>query len=34
MSDAAGSAPGADIEEVVNYVDAMRWGAEGSKNCR
>jgi Fic family protein len=26
-ADAAGGAPGADIEEVVNYVDAMRWGA-------
>jgi Fic family protein len=26
--DAAGSAPGADVEEVVNYVEAMRWGAE------
>jgi Fic family protein len=26
-ADAAGGAPGADVEEVVNYVDAMRWGA-------
>jgi Fic family protein len=25
--DAAGAVPGADIEEVVNYVEAMRWGA-------
>jgi Fic family protein len=27
-ADAAGGAPGADVEEVVNYVEAMRWGAE------
>lgn len=27
-ADAAGAGPGADVEEVVNYVDAMRWGAE------
>ncbi len=27
-ADAAGSSPGADVEEVVNYVEAMRWGAE------
>jgi Fic family protein len=26
--DAAGSAPGADVEEVLNYVEAMRSGAE------
>jgi Fic family protein len=26
--DAVGGTPGADIEEVVNYVDAMRWGAQ------
>jgi Fic family protein len=26
-ADAAGTAPGADIEEVINYVEAMRWGA-------
>lgn len=25
--DAAGGSPGADVEEVVNYVEAMRWGA-------
>lgn len=25
-ADAAGDAPGADVEEVVNYVKAMRWG--------
>lgn len=25
-ADAAGTAPGADVEEVVNYVDAVRWG--------
>ncbi|MBS1889097.1 MAG: Fic family protein [Actinobacteria bacterium] len=25
--DAAGTTPGADVEEVVNYVEAMRWGA-------
>jgi Fic family protein len=25
-ADAAGTTPGADIEEVVNYVEAMRWG--------
>lgn len=25
--DAAGSRPGADVEEVINYVGAMRWGA-------
>jgi Fic family protein len=24
--DAAGGSPGADVEEVVNYVEAMRWG--------
>lgn len=27
-ADAAGTVPDADIEEVVNYVEAMRWGAE------
>lgn len=27
-SDAAGGAPNADVEEVVNYVAAMRWGLE------
>jgi Fic family protein len=27
-ADAAGTSPGADVEEVVNYVEAMRWGAE------
>ncbi len=27
-ADAAGVSPGADVEEVVNYVEAMRWGAE------
>jgi Fic family protein len=27
-ADAAGASPGADVEEVVNYVEAMRWGAE------
>jgi Fic family protein len=26
-ADATGAAPGADVEEVVNYVEAMRWGA-------
>jgi Fic family protein len=26
-ADAAGAAPGPDVEEVVNYVEAMRWGA-------
>lgn len=26
-ADAAGTTPGADVEEVVNYVEAMRWGA-------
>jgi len=26
-ADAAGARPGADVEEVVNYVEAMRWGA-------
>ncbi len=26
--DAAGTRPGADVEEVVNYVEAMRWGME------
>lgn len=25
--DAAGASPGADVEEVVNYVEALRWGA-------
>lgn len=25
--DAAGASPGADVEEIVNYVEAMRWGA-------
>lgn len=25
--DAAGTSPGTDVEEVVNYVEAMRWGA-------
>lgn len=25
-TDAAGTAPNADVEEVVNYVEAMRWG--------
>jgi len=25
--DAAGTSPGADVEEVVNYVEGMRWGA-------
>lgn len=24
---AAGASPGADVEEVINYVEAMRWGA-------
>ena len=27
-ADAAGTRPGADVEEVVNYVEAMRWGAK------
>jgi Fic family protein len=27
-ADAAGTTPGADVEEVVNYVGAMRWGTE------
>lgn len=27
-ADAAGASPGADVEEVVNYVEAMRWGAK------
>lgn len=27
-ADAAGASPGADVEEVVSYVEAMRWGAE------
>lgn len=27
-ADAVGASPGADVEEVVNYVKAMRWGAE------
>lgn len=27
-ADAAGVSPGVDVEEVVNYVEAMRWGAE------
>lgn len=27
-ADAAGARPGADVEEVVNYVQAMRWGME------
>lgn len=27
-ADAAGASPGADVEEVVNYVEAMRWAAE------
>ena len=27
-ADAAGTRPGADVEEVVNYVEAMRWGAQ------
>jgi Fic family protein len=27
-ADAAGTTPGADVEEVVNYVEAMRWGTE------
>lgn len=27
-ADAAGEAPNADVEEVVNYVAAMRWGLE------
>jgi Fic family protein len=26
-ADAAGTSPDADVEEVVNYVEAMRWGA-------
>lgn len=26
--DAAGTRPGVDVEEVVNYVEAMRWGVE------
>jgi Fic family protein len=25
--DAAGASPGSDVEEVLNYVEAMRWGA-------
>lgn len=27
-ADAVGTRPGADVEEVVNYVEAMRWGAK------
>jgi Fic family protein len=27
-ADAVGASPGADVEEVVNYVEAMRWGAQ------
>jgi Fic family protein len=27
-ADATGTTPGADVEEVVNYVEAMRWGTE------
>jgi Fic family protein len=26
--DATGASPGSDLEEVLNYVEAMRWGAE------
>ena len=26
--DAAGDAPNPDVEEVLGYVDAMRWGIE------